>query len=167
VLAAAMVRQPDEFEETLRRIRYRDGHVAWRERNHYFSEWSERNVANRLCLPVVLPGGETVTKTVSYMPALGARRMSLSAIPRASLLAHKDLLLTGDIIGFLSKRPGLDYFHIGFVVMADNGELWLRHAARSRHRVLDERLGRFLSHNHVHGVTLLRPQETLSNSVIV
>jgi hypothetical protein len=167
VLAAAMVRQPDEFEATLRRIRYRDGYVAWRERNHYFSEWSQCNVANRTCRQIALPGAKTIDKTLTLMPELGARRMSLSAIPRASLLAHKDLLLTGDIIGFLSQRPGLDYFHIGFVVVADNGELWLRHAAKSRHRVLDERLDRFLSHNHVHGVTLLRPQETHSDNVIV
>jgi hypothetical protein len=93
------------------------------------------------------------------MPALGTRRMSMNAVPRAELLANKQLLATGDIIGFLSRRGGLDYFHIGFVAVATDGELWLRHAAKSKRRVLDEPLAHFLSVNRVKAVTLLRARE--------
>lgn len=159
VLAAAAVRKTEDYENTLRQIRYRDGTVSWRERNHYFAEWRERNIANHLCRPVDLPGEAAVDKTLNWMPQLGARRKSLSAVPRASLLANKESLATGDIIGFLSERPSLDYFHIGFVIVAPDGDLWLRHAARSRRRVLDEPLGRFLVVNRVKAVTLLRPRE--------
>ncbi len=167
VLAAAMARVPDQFEMTLRLIRYRDGSVEWRARNHYFSEWSERNITNRACRPVAWPGATATDKTLNWMPELGPRRMSLLGISRASLLANKQLLATGDIIGFLSQRPKLDYFHTGFVIVADDGSLFLRHAAKSRQRVLDEPLGRFLSYNRVHAVTLLRPQETQGDDVIV
>jgi hypothetical protein len=83
----------------------------------------------------------------------------LHAVPRAELLANKELLATGDIIGFLSQQPGLDYFHTGFVIVGDSGELTLRHAAKSRGRVLDEPLARFLAANRVKAVTVLRPRE--------
>jgi Protein of unknown function (DUF1460) len=159
VLAAAMVQMPADYEAALRQIRYRDGAVAWRERNHYFSQWCENNVANHRCRPVAVPGGETVAKTLSWMPELGAQRISLITVPRESLLANKELLATGDIVGFVSAHPKLDYFHIGFVVVASDGGLWLRHAAKSRGRVLDEPLTRFLSVNRVKAVTLLRPRE--------
>ena len=158
VLAAAMARTPAGYKDTLRQIRYRDGAVAWRERNHYFSQWCARNIANNLCRPVAVPGVAAIDKTLTWMPELGAARMSIAAVPRASLLANKELLVTGDIIGFLSQRPRLDYFHIGFVVVAPDGVLWLRHAAKSRRRVLDEPLVRFLNVNRVKAVTVLRPR---------
>ena len=59
----------------------------------------------------------------------------------------------------MTHRPDLDYFHVGFVMFGDRGELLLRHAAKSRHRVLDERMDRFIALNGVGYVTLLRPQE--------
>jgi hypothetical protein len=159
VLAAALARGPDHYPETLRHIRYRDGTVSWRARNHYFSQWCESNVANNVCQPVAVPGAATVSKLLNYMPALGARRASLNAVSSADLLENKHLLATGDIIGFLSQRARLDYFHIGFVVVAADGDLWLRHAAKSKRGVLDESLPRFLSLNRVKAVTLLRPRE--------
>jgi Protein of unknown function (DUF1460) len=159
VLAAALSRMPADYEPALRQIRYRDGVVSWRERNHYFSQWCENNVANHRCMQVAVPGGETIVKTVSYMPALGARRISIAAVPRADLLANKNMLATGDIIGFLSRRARFDYFHTGFVIVADNGDLWLRHAAQSRRRVVDEPLTRFLAANRVKAVSVLRPRE--------
>jgi hypothetical protein len=159
VLAAALARRPEDYATALRQIRYRGGEILWRARNHYFSQWCESNVANSICRPVIVPGAEIIAKTVNYMPALGSRRMWMNAVPRTDLLANKELLATGDIIGFLSRRGGLDYFHIGFVVVAEDGGLWLRHAAKSKRGVLDEPLPRFLSVNRVKAVTLLRPRE--------
>lgn len=158
VLAAAMVRKPSDYADALRQIRYRDGKVAWRERNHYFAQWCDSNIANRRCAPVAVPGAMNVAKTLGYMPALGTQRMMLSTVPRESLLANSALLRTGDIIGFVSERPRLDYFHIGFVVFDERG-LSLRHAAQSKRRVLDEPLSRFLIINRVKSVTLLRARE--------
>jgi hypothetical protein len=159
VLAAARVFKAADYAAALRRIRYRNGRVDWYERNHYFSDWSEANVANGVCRAVAMPGAAALEKTVSYMPALGRRHMALVAAPASALIAHKERLATGDIIGFLSQRPRLDYFHTGFIVVDAEGTVWLRHASKSRRRVLDERLDRFLAHNGVRRVTLLRPQE--------
>ncbi len=159
VLAAALAGDAWQFESKLRFIRYKEGEIAWKARNHYFSEWCANNVANDLCKPLALPGSETVDKRLNFMRSLPPRRVTMTALPRKALIENRMLLSSGDIVGFLSKRPGLDYFHTGFVVVADDGGLWLRHAARSRGRVLDQPLMRFLADNHAHAVTLLRVRE--------
>ena len=162
VLAAAMARDPVGFEPALQAIRYHHGIVAWRERNHYFFEWGKHNIENKTCRSLAMDGAVTLEKTVYWHRALGRRRFAMSVIPRATLLANKPQLASGDIIGFVTQQPNLDYFHVGFVAFGENGELLLRHASQSRHRVLDERLERFLSANRVRYVTLLRAEEASS-----
>ena len=159
VLAAALVRKPADYDDMLRQIRYRDGVVAWRQRNHYFAQWCDNNIANNICTRVAMPGGFSIDKKLYWMPGLGAPRMAVAGIPCESLMANKSLLATGDVIAFMSPRPRLDYFHTGLIVMTPNGEPRLRHAAQSRGRVLDEPLARFLSVNHVKAATVLRPRE--------
>ena len=70
------------------------------------------------------------------------------------------MLANGDVIGFVSRRPNLDFFHTGLVMLrATTAQLMLRSAAQSRRRVLDEPLARFLAANNVQHVTLLRALE--------
>ncbi|HVZ54484.1 MAG TPA: N-acetylmuramoyl-L-alanine amidase-like domain-containing protein, partial [Pseudolabrys sp.] len=52
VLAAARVFRARDYEAALKQIRYREGAVEWRERNHYFSDWCEFNIANGVCRAV-------------------------------------------------------------------------------------------------------------------
>jgi hypothetical protein len=165
VLAAAKAANLGEFESNLKAIRYRDGVVAWRERNHYFFDWSQHNIENKTCRAVAMDGEIELHKSVYWHPELGRRRFSMSVIPRATLLVSKDKLAAGDIIGFVTVRPNLDYFHVGFVAFAKGGELLLRHASLSRHRVLDERMDRFCAVNRVHYVTLLRAEEPEASAV--
>jgi hypothetical protein len=159
VLAAAIAREPGEFETVLRTLRYHNGVVAWRERNHYFFEWGQHNVDNKTCRWIAMDGSVKLQKTVHWHREFGRRRFAMTVIPRATLLANQRQLATGDIVGFVTQRPNLDYFHVGFVAFDGGGELLLRHASHSRHRVLDERMDRFLSANRVRYVTLLRPEE--------
>ena len=147
------------FGDTLRTIRYRDGIVNWYERNHYFFEWSRHNVENNVCRSVAIDGSIEIDKSVDRHKALGRRHFEMQVIPRAVFMDSVALLRTGDIVGFVDQRPNLDFFHIGFVAFDDNGEFLLRHAAKSRHRVLDERMDRLCALNRVRYVTLLRPQE--------
>jgi len=167
VLAAAMAHDLAEFEASLRTIRYHNGVVAWRERNHYFFEWSQHNIDNKTCRPIAMDGSVELQKSVYWHRELGRRRFSMTVIPRATLLANKAQLATGDIIGFVTVRPNLDYFHVGFITFGNGGELLLRHAAQSRHRVLDESLERFLAHNRVRYVTLLRAEEPMAAAIAV
>lgn len=159
VLAAALSREPAQYETQLRLIRYKGGEVTWQARNHYFSDWCANNVANHVCKKLVLPGSETIDKRLTFMRGLGARQASMTVLSREALVDNRALLATGDIIGFLSQRPGLDYFHTGFIVATGDGRLILRHAAKSRGLVLDQPLPRFLADNRVQAVTLLRVKE--------
>lgn len=162
VLAAAIARDTAEFEKVLREIRYRNGTVNWFERNHYFFEWSQRNVENKTCRVIAMAGSVAIEKTVYWHRELGRRNFAMTAIPRAVLMANKDKLASGDIVGFVTQRPNLDYFHVGFVAFGQDGELLLRHAALSHQRVLDERMDRFVAHNRVRYVTLLRPEQPVA-----
>jgi N-acetylmuramoyl-L-alanine amidase-like len=159
VLAAALARDLGEFETALREIRYRHGIVNWFERNHYFFEWGQHNVENKTCRWITMDGAVELQKTVYWHRALGRRRFAMTVIPRATFLANKNMLARGDIVGFITRRPNLDYFHVGFIAFGDNGEPLLRHASQSRHRVLDENIERFLAANRVRYVTLLRPEQ--------
>jgi hypothetical protein len=49
VLAAARAGSHDRFNAVLKTIRYHDGVVSWRERNHSFFEWGQHNVENQVC----------------------------------------------------------------------------------------------------------------------
>jgi hypothetical protein len=158
VLAAAIAKDPGAFDATLRMIRYHNGVVAWRERNHYFFEWGQHNVENKTCRWVAMDGAIDIQKTVTAQRGLGRRKFPMTVIPRETLLANKAQLAAGDIIGFVTQRKNLDYFHVGFVAFG-GGDLLLRHASLSRHRVLDESMDLFLTKNRVRYVTLLRPEE--------
>jgi len=159
VLAAARAGTIANFEAELRRIRYHDGVVAWRERNHYFFEWGQRNVENDVCRWVDLDGAVEIVKTVDSQKGLSKRRFVMRVIPRAVFLANKGALMDGDIVGFVSRQPELDYFHTGFVTLARDKALLLRHASETHRRVVDEAMERFLAQYGVRYVTVLRPQE--------
>lgn len=160
VLAAARAHTPDDFKIELRRMRYRAGEVDWFARNHYFSEWGLNTSANGMCRPVALPGAVRIRKTLTYMRGRGLAPVpvSFAANPRESLFAYRERLATGDILAFVSQRPGIDIFHTGFLVV-DSDTLVLRNAAKSRGRVLDQRLSEFLDFNGTRQVMILRPQE--------
>lgn len=159
VLAAARSHDIGGFADVLREIRYHKGAVNWFERNHYFFEWCENNVDNKICRWLDLPGEVGITKTVDSQKGLSKRRFSMRVIPHEVLRKNADELASGDIIGFVSRRPDLDYFHCGFVVTAAKRPPLLRHASESHGRVLEERLDAFLARYRVRYVTLVRPQE--------
>jgi N-acetylmuramoyl-L-alanine amidase-like protein len=166
VLAAAIAKNVGEFDSVLRKIRYHNGIVSWRERNHYFFEWGRHNIENGVCQAVAIPGSIEIQKSVYWHRELGHRVFSMTVIPRAALLANKPMLAPGDIIGFITQRPNLDYFHVGFIAFGSGGELLLRHASQSRRRVLDERMNNFVVANHVRYVTLLRPRSPSATAML-
>jgi hypothetical protein len=159
VLAAARAGSQDRFDAVLKSIRYHDGIVSWRERNHYFFEWGRHNIENKVCKPIDMAGSIEIEKDVYWHQALGRRHFAIRVIPSAVFLGNKALLANGDIVGFITRRSNLDYFHVGFVALGRGGQLLLRHASQSKGSVLDERMDRFVAVNRVRYVTLLRPQE--------
>ena len=158
VLSAALARDLIQFETVLRRIRYEGGQVQWDRRHHYFAEWCRNNVENRICSRVMVEPSVTLEKTVDYSN-YGRRQVSMLCVTRDALLANQRQLSTGDVIGFVSMRPNLDFYHTGFVAFDKGGTLLLRHASQSRGRVMQERMDAFTAANGVKYVTLLRPAE--------
>jgi hypothetical protein len=159
VMAAARAHNIGEFETALRELRYHNGVVDWRERNHYFFEWCRNNIENKMCKAVVPDGAVDIEKAVDSQPGLTPRRFTMRVIPRAIFQSNKNGLESGDVIGFVSHRPNLDYFHSGFIVFGPGRVLLLRSAAESRRRVVDEDMGGFLARYGVRYVSVLRPQE--------
>ena len=123
VLAAARAHDLPSFEAELRAIRYRGGVVDWRARNHDFAAWCDRNVAGGVCRPVAIGEATEIKKTLTIPSALGRRDYVLAGVQSKALLASKGELKRGDIIGFVSRRSWLDYFHTGFVTFDKKGEL--------------------------------------------
>ena len=159
VLAAAIARTPEGFADALRTIRYHNGVVEWRERNHYFFEWGEHNIENKTVRAITMDGEVEIKKAVTWHKELGERHFDMHVIPRAVLLANKDKLMTGDIIAFVNRLPNMDYFHTGFIVFGAKNEFLLRHASEVRGRVVDEDMARFTVQYGIDYVTLWRPLE--------
>jgi hypothetical protein len=159
VLAAAIARDLSEFETSLRRIRYDHGKVQYDQRNHYFADWCKRNIENGICQPVAIAPSIVIDKTVTWHREFGRRQVSMVAIARSTLMDSAGVLAPGDIIGFTSRREGLDYYHTGFIAFGRNRELLLRSASLSHGRVLDEKMATFVTANPVKYVTLLRAAE--------
>lgn len=165
VLAAARAENRAEFETQLRNLRYHNGVVDWFERNHYFFEWCQHNVDNKMCRWLEVGGVVDIEKTVDSQKGLARRAFAMRVIPSAVFLARKSALQTGDVVGFVSRRADLDYFHCGLIAFA-RGRLLVRHASATHRRVLDERMDRFLAVNRVHYVTLLRPAEASARAIV-
>jgi cell wall-associated NlpC family hydrolase len=159
VLALAQSNDAPRFADTLRRIRYADGRIDWRRRNHYMSEWIRNNIRTGSVRRVPgLKASVEKQRTLNIVPGLPARRARFSCVPKASLLRQAKRLQTGDLIFFASTRPHLDVFHCGIVVNNGNG-LRLRHASRSRGGVVEQELAEFLKQNRMAGVMVVRPVE--------
>ncbi len=157
VLGLALAR-PAAFVETLRRIRYRDGRVAWRERHHYLTAWIRHNAHAGFLRRVVLPASVSRRRVLRAVPGLPPRRATIRCSPKRVFWRARAAVETGDVLAFASTRPGLDVFHAGIAVWS-GGALRMRHASRSRGRVVEQDLAEFLDANTMAGVIVARPVE--------
>ena len=158
VLAAAIAKDFADYPKVLQRIRYAKDEIRWAERNHDFAQWNRNAVEKKICRPVIITPGATVEKALSG-GELGKRRYSFAAVPTRVMLANPKALQAGDVIGFVSRRPDLDFFHTGFIAFGKRGTLMLRHASQSHGRVVDENMMSFAATTGVQYVTLLRAEE--------
>ena len=101
----------------------------------------------------------TIDKTLTWHREFGKHPVSFVAIAKETLLGNAKVLAPGDIIGFTSRRVGLDYYHTGLVAFGKSGELLLRNASQRRGRVVEDKMRTFVTVNPVKFVTLLRAAE--------
>jgi hypothetical protein len=157
VIALAQARDPGQFRERVVALRYLRGHIDWRARNHYTHSWLERNVGARSLAPLLLglwrdQGAPRSLDILRGYPSLAWQPRYLPWSRRASLEA---CARTGDWLGFISRRPRLDTFHVGMLVV--DGGLFVRHASRSRGQVIQEPLLNCMADWDVPGLFVARP----------
>lgn len=144
-LASLNSKNLTEYKMNLKKIRYTDSIVSWKNRKHYFSNWLSDN--EKLGFIKKVTSIHPVTKNIKLDCVPGTP--AYTAKIKYSLEAK---LKEGDLISFVSSSLTLDYFHVG-IVLTDKKIL---HATKSKGFVVEESLAAFLKRTDCIGFTVAR-----------
>jgi hypothetical protein len=160
VLALARASTVDDFVGWLRKIRYKRGRVKWERRNHYMTDWIRNNFRQGVIRPVSAPRVPQIVREriLNVVPGLAARRTRVRCVPKRGAARLSPNFENGDLIFFASTSKNLDVFHAGIIVR-DGKRILIRHASRSRGRVLEQGLSTFLKSNRMAGIIVVRPRD--------
>jgi hypothetical protein len=157
VYALALSPDAASFPDTLRRIRYRDGKVDYRWRNHYtVSDWLPANAWFIRDVTGEVGAGltQTMRKTISRARFFAGKGLSqykdipdedaaTDYIPREKAPEMLAKLRTGDLLIFVIDTPGIIAGHVGLV--RNPGTLQVQHASLSRKEVVTAPLKDYLA----------------------
>ncbi len=166
VEAMKLSRSFPEFESNLKRIRYKDGEIAFQNRNHFFSDWAVYN--NGEIVDVTSEIGGEKTKAVSknlnqkkdgtyYLPGIPVTGRIIYYIPSAYIDKNvMDRMKTGDYVGIYTDIDGLDVSHTGIIIKKGD-DVFLRHASsrKGNEKVVDEELSGYIQNKP--GLVIYRP----------
>jgi hypothetical protein len=147
-----------DYYDAVRQVRYRDGHVSYASRHHYFSDWIASNAAaGRIDELTPLLGGIPAVRPIDFMTthvdaypqlignrplqdSIRQRERELSAtpyyyIPKERVADISDRLLHGDLIAVTTSTAGLEIQHVGFIWRSTDGP-HLLHASTDGNRVV-------------------------------
>lgn len=188
VVAMATHRDAQNSERALgaaiTKWRYRNGKLnGYSSRLHYASDWARDNVRNHL-YPVELPNQIKTRREINFMsqnrksyPALSDEYSFVAIKETEKKLSQQDFtylpsvlvpeargnMESGDIIMFVSSKPGLDVAHLGFYVAPNS--FW--HASTTHKKVvLENDLQNYLKKNErsIKGVQMYRLNPALGGS---
>ena len=156
----------DEFRENLMRVRYRSGLPAFRNRNHFFTDWKAFNsdMISDVTKHIAAGKSKDVSKRLNekhdgsfFLPGISCRLREVTYIKTLDL--DKTILArleTGDYAGIYSKTDGLDVSHTG-IIIRQGDSVYLRHASsvKKNMKVVDEKLMDYLKSKP--GIIVLRP----------
>jgi hypothetical protein len=166
VEAMSLSKSFKEFKENLRKIRYRNGVVAFQNRNHFFSDWplynykyiedktpaigggrtqeASKNLNRKSDGTLYLPGIPVINRTIYYLPS--------SALDKNTM----NKLRTGDYAGIYTEKEGLDVSHTGIIIRKGD-KVYLRHASsrKKNKKVVDEQLSTYIKNKP--GLVIYRP----------
>ncbi|MEV6139572.1 DUF1460 domain-containing protein [Nocardia sp. NPDC051990] len=123
----------DQFVANLIATRYTDSRVEFRQRKHFFSDWSHTTrIAATDITGTLSPAAVTVTKHLNakadggkYLPGLPVVDREITYIPSAAVDAGViGGLRTGDYVGAYADQAGLDVTHVGIFVMTPSGPVF-------------------------------------------
>jgi hypothetical protein len=155
-----------EFKANLRMVRYADAEVSYAARNHFFTDWRERNLpVSDVTGKVGRDKARAAVKRLNakpdgtrFVPGLSIKERNVTYIP-GTLIDETVIasLQTGDYVGFYAEPHGLDVSHVGIIVK-DQAEIYLRHASSAPHhrKVVDEQFMTYVSDKP--GIVVLRPR---------
>ena len=170
----------ERFTQHVRRLRYVDGEVDYCRRQHYFSRWAEAAERNGYLVNLTpfLPGASSRNVALnfmsnhikSYKPMQLARNrqcitelekdlvLQQAYVPLAALPGVLPSLRSGDIFALVTKVPGLDVTHVGFLERHD-GVLDAIHAAEGAGVIRSENFEKYAARvQDVIGVAIYRPR---------
>jgi hypothetical protein len=140
----------------LQRLRYRNGTVDFRARNHFMmADWLPNNAWLIEDVTKLVGGHLTarMTKTIdraAFLRKMGVRDASVAAIPpqtmtidyipKENLSAIKSKLQGGEMVCIVQNQPGIFIAHTGFIIRDRFGNVLFRHASPrfDARQVIDE-----------------------------
>jgi hypothetical protein len=137
----------DEFEKTLVDIRYKNGKIAYKNRNHFFSDWVRYN-SDIKDITCTLGKCKNTIKYLNQKKKNSVYLKGIDIVKRDISYIHLDdidfsKLKEGDYIGIYTKLSGLDVTHVGLAIKKD-GSWYLRHASSKKKKVIDSDLKKYI-----------------------
>lgn len=181
VLALSISDSYENFFNNLQQIRYKDGIIGMKTRNHYtMGDWLPENswLLHDVAKEVAGSKAKTLTRTISHKNFFAAkgiedmryvkedRRITVNYIPFDALLEVKNNFKNGDILALLFKS--LDNIFSGHMLMAYNTPdgMVIRESSLSEATVLDtpyeEWVAKFANSKRYVGIALMRVNEDLN-----
>ena len=149
ILAMTLAEHYDEMFQRLQRLRYRNGEIDIRTRNHFtLADWLPNNAWLVEDITATL-GREfcvEMTKTINRVESLQKKgvplkeltaipppqTMTIQYIPKVNLPAIKAKLRGGEIAVVIQSRPGIFAAHLGFMLRDSTDRIFFRNASARR-----------------------------------
>ena len=177
---------PSDLLREIERTRYRGGECRghYLDRIHYLLDWFSDNAARRNIDDVTRRVGTTsriegrridemsvLWKSYRYLrndPSLRAgmreheqriERLPFFFIPKENVPATESRIQNGDIIGIVTRKPGVCCSHVGLAIRTEDGACHFMHASTTHKKVtLDKSISGYLNDFSKHaGIIVGRP----------
>lgn len=181
VLALSISDSYENFFNNLQQIRYKDGIIGMKTRNHYtMADWLPENswLLHDVAKEVAGSNAKTLTRTISHKKFFASkgiedmryvkddRTMTINYIPFDALIEAKKNFKDGDILALMFRN--LDNIFSAHMLMAYNTSkgLVIRESSLSKATVLDtpfeEWVNNFANSKRYIGIALMRVNEDLN-----
>ncbi|HEX2948111.1 MAG TPA: N-acetylmuramoyl-L-alanine amidase-like domain-containing protein [Armatimonadota bacterium] len=175
VYALALSNNYRAFQDTLQHIRYRNGQIDYRWRNHYLvSDWLPANawfihdITDDVGGQIVKPMTKTITrgkffadKGLQQYANLPDETATVSYIPRDQVASVLTKIHTGDMLIFVINSPGIIAGHTGLAIVRGT-TVYVRHASQTAKTVVTVPLADYMRTmpDRFVGFKVARPSQT-------
>jgi len=152
VLALAISDNWDHFFNNLQHIRYKDGIIGMKSRNHYtMADWLPENswILNDAAKKVAGNKVKTVTRTISHINFFAGkgiedknyvkpdRVITINYVPLDILREVKEKTKTGDILALIYRKPDNIFSAHMLMIAEKNGKKTIRESSNSKMSTFD------------------------------